>query len=186
MTKETLRDFEDTNLELLQLFSSFNQEQINAVPFEGSWTAGQLGEHLLKSDVLILKTLNGSMKQTERQPDEKIKIIKEMFLDFNTKMKSPDFNTPSNKAHDQEKLLNSLAEKRDQITKVINTKNLSETCESFAVPDLGEFTRLEWIYFDIYHKQRHTHQLKNILQKVIKLNFKIKNEKDNFFYARLT
>ena len=46
MTKETLRDFENTNVELLQLFSSFNQEQINVVPFEGSWTAGQLAEHL--------------------------------------------------------------------------------------------------------------------------------------------
>jgi len=166
MTKETLRDFENTNVELLQLFSSFNQEQINVVPFEGSWTAGQLAEHLLKSDVLILKTLNEPIKQTERQPNEKVKVIKEMFLDFNTKMKSPDFNTPSNKVHDKDKLLISLSEKNEEITQIIKTKNLSETCENFAVPDLGEFTKLEWIYFDIYHKQRHTHQLKNIFQRL--------------------
>jgi len=166
MTKEILRDSENTNAELLQLFSSFKQEQINVVPFEGSWTAAQLAEHLLKSDLLILKTLNGPVKQTDRQPDEKVKIIKELFLDFNTKMKSPDFNTPSNTVHVQEKLLNSLSEKKEEITEVIKTKNLSETCVSFALPELGEFTKSEWIYFDIYHSQRHIHQLKNIFQKL--------------------
>jgi len=166
MTIEILRDSENTNAKLLQLFSSFRQDQINVVPFEGSWTAAQLAEHLLKSDVIILKTLKGPVKQTERKPDVKVMIIKEIFLDFNTKMKSPDFNTPSNKVHEQKKLLNSLSEKREEITEAIKTKNLSEICVSFALPELGEFTRTEWIYFDIYHSQRHIHQLKNIFQKL--------------------
>ncbi|MDQ3019373.1 MAG: DinB family protein [Bacteroidota bacterium] len=166
MTKKILSDYESTNEKLFQLFSEFKPEHINTVPFEGSWTAAQLAEHLYKSDKLILKTVNGPVKPTERQPDEKVSVIKEVFLDFKTKMKSPDFNTPSNKEHEQKEMLNSLEEKKEEITQVIKTKNLSDTCLSFTLPEMGELTRLEWIYFGIYHMQRHTHQLKNIFEKL--------------------
>ncbi len=49
-----------------------------------------------------------------------------------------------------------------KITEAIKTLDLSATCTVFELPGFGEFTRSEWIWFAIYHTQRHTHQLKNI------------------------
>src|SRR6266480_647100 len=90
-TKELIKQFDETESELLKVVSSFSEEQLNAVPFKGSWTAGQVTEHLLKSKSGIPKLFSGATKPTEREPDEKVDIIKSIFLDFNSKFKSPDF-----------------------------------------------------------------------------------------------
>jgi hypothetical protein len=42
--------------------------------------------------------------------------------------------------------------------------DLSKTCQGFQLPGSAAFTRAEWIWFAIYHTQRHTRQLKNILE----------------------
>jgi O-methyltransferase involved in polyketide biosynthesis len=165
-TKELLKQFNETESELLQAVSSFTEEQLNTVPFEGSWTAGQVTEHLLKSKSGIPKLFSATTKLTQREPDEKVETIKSIFLDFNTKMKSPEFIIPSAFPYEKQALLNSLKTTAAEIYKVASSVNLSETCTSFPFPQLGELTRWEWMQFVICHTIRHTRQLKNIFQKL--------------------
>ena len=40
---------EQTGAAVIDELNLFSEEQLNIVPFEGSWTGGQVGEHLLKS-----------------------------------------------------------------------------------------------------------------------------------------
>ncbi len=167
-TKELLKQFDETESELLRVVSAFSEEQLNTVPFEGSWTAAQVAEHLLKSKSGIPQLFSGATKSTEREPDEKVEIIKSIFLDFNTKFKSPEFIIPSDPPHEKQVLLNALMNTRAAISKVAGTLDLSETCTSFPFPQLGELTRWEWMQFAICHTQRHTRQLKNIFQIVEK------------------
>jgi uncharacterized damage-inducible protein DinB len=163
----TLRnELESTANELLQLLSSFDQEQINVVPFEGSWTAGQLARHVIKSQAGFAEIMNGPVKDSDRKPDEKAEKIKADFLNFNIKMKSPDFIVPENKTYNKEALLQSLETLKAKITEEMETKDLTQTCLAFELPMLGHLTRLEAVYFVIYHTQRHIHQLKNILRKI--------------------
>lgn len=164
-TKKLLKQFNETESELLKAVSSFSEEQLNTVPFEGSWTAGQVTEHLLKSKSGIPQLLSGATKSTEREPDEKVEIIKSIFLDFNSKFKSPDFVLPSDAPHEKQALLNSLKKTWMEINKAANSLDLSEICTSFPFPQLGELTRWEWMNFAIVHTQRHTRQLKNIFEK---------------------
>lgn len=147
--------------------STFNQVKTNKVPFEGSWTAGQVGDHLLKS-YAIIETLNAEVKETRRAPDLKVKEIKTFLLDFELKMKSPEFIIPESTPINKDALLNSLEHRISQLIKSVNTLDLSKTCVSFILPELGEMTRTEWIYFVIYHTQRHIHQLKQI-QKILNI-----------------
>ena len=56
--------------ELLSTVKSMNAEQFNSVPFEGSWSAAQVAEHLSKSYDLI-EALATSSTKTERLVDEK-------------------------------------------------------------------------------------------------------------------
>ncbi len=106
--KELITELKETSAELRQTLSSFTDEQFNRTPFQGSWTGGQVAEHLLKSNITPL--LHGNTEKTARKPDEKISQIKESFLNFNVKMKNPDFNTPSNNKHDKKEIIDSLAD----------------------------------------------------------------------------
>lgn len=150
---------------LLQMISCLDQEQLNTVPFERSWTAAQVGEHLLKS-YGVVETLKGKTRHTQRAVDEKVQEIKALFLNFDIKMESPDFIIPSDGLINKEKLLNGLKEKTNAIASFIQRHDLSLTCLDFELPGYGPLTRLEWIHFMYYHTERHNHQLKNIIQKI--------------------
>jgi hypothetical protein len=164
--KELLEAFCKTTGELLQLLSPLSEEKLNKVPFEGSWTAGQLGHHLLRSYGLA-EVLNGRTAATSRPVDEKIKPVREVFLNFDIKMKNPDFIAPSSGWIDRERLLRGLEDKIKLISDFVESDpDLSLTCLDFEFPNAGTFTRSEWIQFVTVHTQRHVHQLKNILKKL--------------------
>ena len=152
--------------DLLNVLAEFENEQINKVPFEGSWTAGQVAEHLLKSEVGIPHLLAENVKSTERPADEKVPVIESIFLNFETKLKAPDFIIPSNGPHEKDNLLNSLKETREKILDIAETTDLSKTCTSAQFPGMGELTRWESLNFAVCHSIRHTRQLRNILAKV--------------------
>lgn len=153
----------ETKKELLKVLNLFDKENINTVPFEGSWTGGQVAEHVLKSASGVLETLNSTVKPTERNPEENVKQLGDIFLNFDIKMKSPDFILPSDHPKNKNSLAQSLGETLDGIKKVAETKDLTATCTAFAMPVMGELTRIEFIKFTIFHTKRHTYQLNNII-----------------------
>ena len=157
--REMLQQFEAATTEYINVVSSFSQEEINTIPYEGCWSAAQVTDHLFKSDNGILKALYGETLTTDRAPDENIPRIKGVFLDFATKMNSPDFLIPDNVSHDKDSLISAFKSVRELLGKAIKTLDLSAVC---PMPILGELTRLELIAFVIYHTQRHTHQVLKI------------------------
>ena len=168
MTKDILIEMEETANRFLRAISAFPQEQFNSIPFENSWTAAQVSDHILKSVSGVQEMLYTPTIPTDRPPERKAEAIKAMFLDFETKMKSPEFVLPGNSPMEKEKLLDALEEIMAKMIEAIKTLNISETCTVFELPGFGEFTRAEWTWFAIYHTQRHTHQLKNIYEILLK------------------
>lgn len=166
MKTETLNKVTETTNELLNVVSALSEEQINKIPFEGSWTAGQVTDHISQSFDGVIKIVNDKAVPTERAPDKKVELIKGIFLDFTTKMSSPEFVLPAQPPHKKEILVDNLKSLTKQMTDAINEQDLSFIYTDFEIPGFGKFTRLEWINFLIYHMQRHTHQIKNIQQLV--------------------
>jgi hypothetical protein len=166
--KQASKDVKDSIDNFIKAVSSVKDEDFDTVPFEGSWTAGQTAEHILKSNVT--KLLYGETEKTERDPGEKIDTIKNIFLNFETKMTAPEFNTPTHEKHDKSAAIRSLEKMRDEAVKAAEELQLSEICLGFELPNMGRLTGLEWLYFMAYHVQRHTHQLNNISNK-LKENF---------------
>ena len=151
--------FGSTTHELLQLLTSFDQQQINTVPYAGSWTAAQVGEHLFKSDSAILHALYGPVKETERAADKYVADINGQFLDFSTKMSAPDIIIPEKINHDKDMLIVALK----------GTRDLSPTCTDPTMSTIvGHWTRLEYVNFVISHTKRHINQLKKIHNSVAK------------------
>lgn len=148
---------------LYQLISSFEEKDINRIPFENSWTPGQVTEHILKSISTVPQLCNGRTYPANRLWDEKIAAFEELFLNFNIKFESPDFILPSGGPHIRTKQLHILKETEASFIELTQTQDLSLLCLDFELPGSGLLTRYEWLRFALVHTQRHTHQLKNIL-----------------------
>jgi len=166
MDKNINKEFDETTSELLKTISSFSPDGFNKVPFEGSWTAGQTAEHILKSITGVPDVMMGGTAATERDPAEKEPQIRSIFLDFQTKMKSPDFILPTEEPKEKIELSASLEKTFGKIRDIITNEKLDPTCTDVPFPGMGEFTRYEWVCFAICHTKRHTHQLKNIYSRI--------------------
>lgn len=158
--------FDAAFTELITSLDSLDQEQFNTVPFEGSWTPAQLGEHILKSAINTPKLLAGPTVPTDRMADEKVATIEDLFLNYNTKMQAPDFIVPENRTYTKAEIIDTLKDIKQHILEAARTLDLSETCTAFELPNSGKFTRYEWISFVAIHTTRHNHQLKNIIAKL--------------------
>ncbi|MBC7947809.1 MAG: DinB family protein [Chitinophagaceae bacterium] len=163
----TLKQETDEAMEKLhQLFSSFDQREINVVPFEKSWTPAQVADHILRSQTGIVQVVQGPTAPTERSPTEKSGQIKATFLDFNTKMKSPEFVLPTDNPLDKQDVVKRISDSAKGIADALDTQDLSRTCLAFEIPGSGPMTRHEWCHFFLYHTMRHNHQLEKILKKL--------------------
>jgi hypothetical protein len=160
--EKVIREADETLSALENVFSRFDAPQINEVPFEGSWTAGQLAEHMVLSNSGFLQVINGQVAETDKPADLMVGEIKKDFLNFNVKYDSPKVIYPEDKVYDQSAQLELLKQIRKGISDAATGLDLTKTCTSYELPGYGFLTRLEAIYFVIYHTQRHVHQLKNI------------------------
>ena len=151
----------DTNQQFIQLFSSFDNLQVNKVPFLKSWTPAQVAQHVLKSETGILQALKAPGKKADREPDARVAEIKNIFLDFSSRLKSPDFIIPEEKEYNKEELIHQFSNTASQLAQIVDTVNGEE---AIINPALGEMTKEEMIHFLVYHTQRHIHQLQHILQ----------------------
>lgn len=163
MTQQEIIDHIRPTFDTLeQLIAQFGPESFNEIPFEGSWTAGQCVQHIKLSAGTIISVLEGNVADTSRDPAEKLPVISEVFLNFETKMKSPDFIDPEMKIYDAERFAAFFAKFKPELHEAANRLDLTKTCLDFEVPSMGKMTRLEWIAFVLFHTQRHTHQLQKI------------------------
>ena len=160
--EKVINEANETLLALENTFSKFDTSLVNEVPFDGSWTAGQLAEHLLLSNSGFLQVINGPVKETDKPADLMVETIKKDFLNFDVKYDSPKEICPENRAYNWSELLENLKQIREGISEAAGNLDLTKTCCSYELPGYGFLTRLEAVYFVIYHTQRHIHQLKNI------------------------
>jgi glucose-6-phosphate isomerase len=151
-----------TKNNLLNVLSSFKKEQFNVAPFKGSWTARQVTEHVYKSVKGGPFLLNNEGLPTQRDPEQNVQHLRAMFLDFSTKMKSPDFILPSDEPKDKDNLTALLDDSFTGIIAAAKKQDLSQTVKDFEFPGSGPVTRIELLNFISVHTQRHIHQLQNI------------------------
>ena len=156
---EILSSIDETLSALVELMSSINENSINIVPFKDSWTAGQLIWHVTASTNAMGKALSTGSKPADRDPGERIPQLKKIFLDFSTKMKSPDFIVPGPGPYDKKILMEKLMQSFSELIENARHANLSELVEGLP---LGPITKLEILHFALYHTQRHLHQLEKI------------------------
>ncbi|RYE23430.1 MAG: DinB family protein [Sphingobacteriales bacterium] len=152
--------------ELADTVASFTQEKINTVPFEGSWTPGQVARHLIKS-YGVAQTLKGHVTESNRQPDQNFEQIAAIFLNFESKLQSPEFIVPEDKKFNQQQLIDSIQHTKTEMQDITDNLDLTMLCQDFELPGGGvKFTRLEWMYMMLCHTKRHINQLHKIQKRM--------------------
>jgi hypothetical protein len=154
---------EDTATGLIDKLQKFNEVKINLIPFANSWTAAQVADHLTRSNNSIAKALLLNGANINRNPGERVEELKTVFLDFNTKLKSPDFILPTKDIYEREFVLENLEWSLEKVLKVSREADLSEMINHRA---FGDITKFEILYFVHYHTRRHMHQLDQIFEAV--------------------
>jgi len=149
---------------LLSMLEAMDEPTLNRVPFRGSWTAAQVGDHLRKS-YDVIGCLTGQTARTQRNPEAHVAPLSEAFLNFDIKMKSPDFILPSTDEISKEQLLAGLHARTASIADfAASDVDMTLTCLDFELPTLGTLTRIEWLNFVRVHTIRHNHQLEGIIK----------------------
>lgn len=149
-----------TSNAFINTLDNFSDEQVNEVPFTGSWTPGQVADHIIKATGGIPDRYT---EEPQRPIDEKVAPMEAVFLDFVAKYKSPDFVVPGGGPFDKGELIDVLKGIQSKHVARIREVDLGAVCLNFELPGIGKMTRYEWYRFIAAHMQRHLFQLKNIL-----------------------
>jgi predicted transcriptional regulator YdeE len=161
--KALLAAIGDAATELQALLAPLDEKKANTIPFKDSWTAAQLATHVTKSNKAMAQAMEMEGKQTGRNPAERAKELKDTFLNFSIKFKSPAFIVPAEDQYKKESVIAALKKSNDQLKENAGRVN---TAETINLPAFGEITKLELLYFVLYHTKRHIHQLKNIVKHI--------------------
>lgn len=151
---------------LREAIKKFTPEEFGTIPFEGSWSAAQVAEHVLKSASGIPTVLRGHHKPAGRDPEEQVNTIRSIFLDYDNKMKSPEFILPSDTPPGRDVLLSQLNDVFEQIPVSATNVNLADVFTDFPFPQMGNLTGYEWLCFATCHTERHTAQVNKIYKKI--------------------
>ncbi|AWA29834.1 DinB family protein [Flavobacterium magnum] len=160
-----IQDISVTFENLYAALQAIGEEKLDCSPAPNSWSAGQVAEHLIKG----MGNIGGMGVKTaaaHRPKDAKVAAIKDLFLDFTTKLSSPEFILPTAHKHDLKQQLHMLKSIEEQHQGMAEDADLSLESLVFELPGFGTFTLYEWIVFNIVHAQRHTHQLQKIRQSI--------------------
>ncbi|MFH6956984.1 DinB family protein [Flavobacterium aquidurense] len=169
MKTELQKNIVETFKDLNAILSSFSDEELNTIPFKGSWTPGQVVQHIILGNSGYPELFAGKTQKTIRKYDEHVKELEAIFLNFKTKMDAPDFLQPEIKKYNKNQLTLSLLKIESDLLNASDNYDLTLTCLDFNVPGFENFTIYEWINFALVHSQRHTHQLNAIFKMLTKV-----------------
>lgn len=156
---ENLAEFKKTIDEIYTAANAFTEEELNKKPFAESWTAAQVIRHVTKSNKSIANAMKLEGTVIPRNADSRVPELRSTFLDETVKFTSPEFIIPEEQFYEKQKLIADLELSVRQLKESSAAANLSE---AISHPAFGEITKLELLYFVLFHTQRHTKQLTNI------------------------
>lgn len=151
---------------LIQMLKGLPPDVFNRHPDKKSWSVADVVDHLLKLEGGINGLLLGPTTKAERDPEGKVLKIEEVFLDFDKKLSAGGPVKPSGVEKQKDRLIAQISESRENLAKIVGEKDLKLIYTGFRHPIFGLLSGIEWVYFAIYHSQRHLHQIKKILATV--------------------
>lgn len=145
--------------EFIAVFSSFEEDTINRIPFPGSWTPVQVATHIILATDGVP---DATTKPLDREIDLYLPAIRPWWEDLSQKFTAPEPLRPDNKPRSKNEVLSELRRVREKDLKIVAQEDLTQICLDFELPTIGYLTRYEWLWFIQMHIKRHLFQLQNM------------------------
>jgi len=158
----THQQFIQSSENFITALELFTQENFNIKPFDKSWSAAQVAEHIFLSVKGLPQLFEMPTTEQPRDYAQHLDTLRKIFLNFDVKLDAPAFIIPSDKDQDKTSLVESLRNSFKEIETAVNTKDLTQVIADVPFPTIGPMSRYEWVWFTIFHLQRHTKQLHEI------------------------
>jgi hypothetical protein len=156
---EKVKSVEKVLTRMKNHLAGMDDHLINRIPYEGSWTAAQVFDHVTKS----INGLSGSLKKPSvpagRDVEARIPELEKVFLDFSHKLKSPDFILPGKGPFEKQQVLDNLNAAFEHLKENSADADMEDLVEGLP---LGPITKLEILHFLRIHAERHVHQMEKI------------------------
>ncbi len=155
---------------VVESIKNTDEAAFNTTPFKGSWTIGQVTEHIVICSRGIQDSRTGD---TTRAYDENLEQLRDIFLNMEEKSKAAPQVTPHPPPHNKTRLIDHLEANKLHLLAIAAEKDLTKLSLDMEFPYMGYFTRYEWLSFICLHTQRHLNQIRNIQQHLFTI---VKNE----------
>lgn len=161
MALETL--FKKNTEEISDFFKTTDTSLLIHRPSPNEWSALDCFEHMIVVEKMVEKVLQLPSQPSHRAIDAKVTTIKEALLNFNEKYQTTEMFLPTGR-YTQEEAVLLFCEQREKIWTTGDFKHLYDAIEH---PFFGKLTKTEWVYFCIYHAQRHLEQMKKAVSVLV-------------------
>ena len=148
---------------VIQLVNNTTNDELNEVPFEGSWTIGQVAQHIILCSGGVL---DNQTKEAGRPYDEKVDELRSIFLNMEQKSQAAPGVYPSMRMYNQEELVKQLESNKANLLGIIDERDLMQLSLDIEFPFMGYLTRYEWLAFICFHTHRQLNQMNNIRQRL--------------------
>jgi hypothetical protein len=166
ITQEQKSQLETQFLEVVRRFVEamydFDETVFNQRIEADTWSAAQVGSHVVKSLAFIHQQVNGAVQMCPRAADENIDVLKRAMEDMSVKGKSAEILRPGAELTSRTRIRIDITNAEQALLKDINGLDLSQECQDMDFPGLGKLTRYELISFAGFHTDRHRKQLLNM------------------------
>ncbi|MEI8278766.1 MAG: DinB family protein [Bacteroidota bacterium] len=165
-TDQIIADLDTNTQKLVASLSGFSPDEVIQKPNENTWSAAEVAAHLLRLDYAINRVLNAPSADASRPYDAKMDVFKNAMASIDRAFSAPESMIPSATPKNIQYILDQIKGEREKIKTTIRTTDLTQICLAFDHPYFGEFSKYEWIYFNISHTERHLKQLERIREQV--------------------
>jgi len=169
--KELIEALEASTDLFIKEIRTFKENELNIKPEPNAWSAGDVAEHIVILESLINNILSGTCVPAERNPEEKVLLVKNAFSDFSRTFHAPEPIAPSVNSKTMDHLINVIRASRQNTVQIIAAQDPGSLCKDFVHRIFGEMTRSEWVHFCLFHTDRHIVQIQKIKEKIIRESF---------------
>lgn len=155
----------DNNTQLfLDILDTVHPDKLHQKNEQTTWSIMDCAEHMLISEQSVTGALKGAAEPVkDRAPNSKVPDISRSFMDFDKRLRvtgEPDTLKGGYKSTAD--FSKAFRQNREIIKDTLRKEPVDWLCKDMEHPVFGFMTRIEWVYYLIYHTERHLQQINRI------------------------
>jgi len=161
--EEIIQKLHETRNELLGILRRLDRNQINQRKDPYSWSVGQIGQHLIKTEEIYVVAIKRGLKSNGNPKIESKSL--DLLLDRSKKLMAPDIVKPTDELFEVDEIIEKLNQSRQKLEETLSALEDRSllTQRHFAHPVFKEMLLIDWVRSLYLHEQRHIRQIEEII-----------------------